>query len=299
MATYNGAEFLDEQLASIANQDWPHIDLWVSDDGSTDGTRACLERWQRQWVKGSFFILEGPQQGYVENFRSLMANDAVEGAFVAFSDQDDVWDADKLSCAVRKLDEAGGGQSAMYCGRTRLVDRFGAECGFSPLFVRKPCFENAIVQSIGGGNTIVLNAAAHNLVRASALRTSFVSHDWWCYQIVSGAGGLVIYDPQAHIAYRQHGGNLIGENQGWRARRKRLVALAEGRFAGWNSVNIAALEQCGDLLNDEGRRVLAGFRAVREAMLLRGTSRLWQCGIHRQSLPSNIALYLAAFVGKL
>ena len=41
-----------------------------------------------------------------------------------------------------------------------------------------------------------------------------VAHDWWAYQLVSGAGGTVIYDPEPFVAYRQHAGNLIGGNQG-------------------------------------------------------------------------------------
>ena len=38
LATRNGAAFLDEQLLSLAAQTHPSIDIWASDDGSTDGT---------------------------------------------------------------------------------------------------------------------------------------------------------------------------------------------------------------------------------------------------------------------
>ncbi|MCR4265124.1 glycosyltransferase family 2 protein [Nitratireductor sp. ZSWI3] len=299
LATYNGADFIDEQLDSIARQDWPLVDVWASDDGSADATVEKLAAWQARWRKGAFRILEGPRRGYVENFRSMMANGAVDAAYVAFSDQDDIWDENKLSTAVRKLEEIAPTHSAMYCGRTRLVESDGTRRGASPLFSRAPNFGNAIVQSIGGGNTIVLNRTAFGLVRESARRASFVSHDWWCYQIVAGAGGRVLYDPVPRIGYRQHGGNLIGENQGWRARLKRIRGLAEGRFAAWNATNIEALEACRDLLDENGRRTLDGFIAARQARPLESAHKLWRYGIHRQTRLSNVALYVAALLGKL
>ncbi|MDH8613088.1 glycosyltransferase family 2 protein, partial [Klebsiella pneumoniae] len=36
------------------------------------------------------------------------------------------------------------------------------------------------------------------------------SHDWWGYQLVSGAGGIVFYDPEPTMKYRQHGRNAVG-----------------------------------------------------------------------------------------
>ncbi|WP_163266337.1 glycosyltransferase family 2 protein [Chelativorans alearense] len=299
LATYNGAPFLEEQLDSIARQDLPFIDVWASDDGSTDGTLEILDAWRARWCKGDFQVITGPRQGYVENFRRMMAMKSVDGAYIAFSDQDDVWDPNKLSYAVKKLDEVQPQALAMYCGRTRLIGRDGSARGLSPLFARQPDFGNAIVQSIAGGNTIVLNRAAFDLVHESCLRTSFVSHDWWCYQIVSGAGGSIIYDPMPRISYRQHGGNLIGENQGWVSRMKRLQALAYGRFADWNAVNIDALDRCRDLLDENGRQTLDGFKAARKGGPLQSLRSLWAHHIHRQTAVSDVALYLAAAFGRL
>lgn len=299
MATFNGAPFLGEQLTSIARQDWPSIDIWASDDGSTDTTLEILSYWKARWTKGDFHITTGPGNGYVENFRQMMANPSVSGAYVAFSDQDDIWDPDKLTHAVACLDEAGSEGPVMYCSRTRLVGNAGAPRGLSPLFSRRPTFGNAIVQSIGGGNTIALNSAAFRLVQESARRTSFVSHDWWCYQIVSGAGGKVIYDPVPRIGYRQHERNLIGENQGWRARLKRISALMHGRFAEWNATNVEALELCRDMLDDNGRRTLNGFMIARNSGPLKSVFYLWRCGIHRQTRFSDAALFFAALFRKL
>ncbi|WP_338530499.1 hypothetical protein [Nitratireductor thuwali] len=80
---------------------------------------------------------------------------------------------------------------------------------------------------------------------------------------------------------------------------KRLNALAHGRFADWNLVNVAALEKCRDLLDDDGRRTLNGFKEAREGGPFQRVWSLWRNRIHRQTAASDVALYLAAALGKL
>jgi hypothetical protein len=52
----------------------------------------------------------------------------------------------------------------VYCSRTILVDVNGNQIGCSPLFTKKPSFANALVQSIAGGNTMVFNKKARDLI---------------------------------------------------------------------------------------------------------------------------------------
>lgn len=298
LATFNGAKYLDEQLHSLARQEVEaDLDVVASDDGSTDATLALLEAWRRRWTRGRFIVLDGPQRGFTENFRALMRHPAETADYVAFCDQDDVWRPDKLSAAVTVLTDADG--PGLYCGRTERVDASLRPLGYSPLFRRPPHFRNALVQSIAGGNTMVMNKAAFALVAESALRTSFVSHDWWCYLLVSGAGGMVHYDARPRVAYRQHGGNVVGDNVGWRARWRRLRMSLAGRFAEWNAVNLAALDACEDLLTNEARQAKKLFAMARRAGPLRSPALLLKSGIYRQSLAGNVSLALAALLGKI
>jgi glycosyltransferase involved in cell wall biosynthesis len=297
LATYEGARFLGEQLASIAAQTVPRVDLYASDDGSTDGTPALLAEWQQRWTKGRFVRLEGPRRGFAENFRSLMQLE-LDTDYVAFSDQDDIWDPDKLEAAIARL---GGtdDRPRLYVSRTRLVDEHGGPMGHSPLFRRPPGFRNALVQNIGGGNTAVLNRAGFALVRESARRTRFVSHDWWCYILVTGAGGEVIYDPAAHIAYRQHPANAVGRNTGWIARLLRLRALLAGRFARWTEENLQALECCCDLLSREAADTIAALRETRTRRGIAALAALRRSGLFRQTSFGQMGLVLAAMMGAL
>lgn len=299
LAVFNGAEFLQSQIDTLARQTVEHIDIWASDDGSEDGSLEILERAARAWKKGSFRILAGPRLGFAENFRSLMANPDIEADYVAFCDQDDLWDDDKLAYALLWLERQDAHRPALFCSRTRTITVDGQEIGFSPLFRRPPNFSNAIVQSLAGANTMVMNRAAWEVVRESSRRTSFVSHDWWCYLIVSGAGGLVRYSPVAKIGYRQHAGNVVGENNSVSARLSRLVHLMKGRFAHWNEENLAGLAACEDLLTPEARRTIQLFARARSAGLPGRLSALIRSRAYRQTFFGQAGLYFACLVKRL
>ncbi len=297
MATWNGAQHLGEQLDSIGAQvDWGRIDIVVSDDGSSDGTLSILAEAAAKWRRGRFEMVSGPGGGFAENFRSLMQRD-VATPFVAFSDQDDIWLASKLSVAGAAL--GGEAAPALYCGRTLLVSADNREIGMSPLFDRPVGFANALVQSIAGANTMVLNRAGFELVRQVAARSGFVSHDWLCYQVISGAGGKVVYDPVPQVRYRQHGDNLVGANTGWRARLDRLWRAWGGRFVDWNDQNIETLRAAADLLTPEARRQLEQFDAARHGKLPGRLQSLRRSGVYRQTRFGQLSLWAAAVLRKL
>lgn len=297
LATKDGARHLAAQLDSIAAQsEWGRIDLVASDDGSSDGTLTLLAEAAAKWRRGRFEVVTGPGRGFAENFRSLLQRE-VTTSYVAFSDQDDIWLASKLSVAAQALGDADA--PALYCGRTLLVSAEDQPIGMSPLFTRQVGFANALVQSIAGANTMVLNRAGFALARQAALRSSFVSHDWLCYQIVSGAGGVVVYDPIPQVRYRQHGDNLVGANTGWRARVDRLRRAWGGRFVEWNDRNVATLSQLENLLTPEARQQLAAFDAARHGALPSRLRRLRQSGVYRQTLGGQVSLWAAALLDKL
>lgn len=295
MATFNGQAYLREQLASLDAQTWAGVDLLVSDDGSTDGTPDLVRRFARDWNKGSLAIVEGPRQGFAENFRSLiLRQDASRASYVAFCDQDDIWNGDKLEKAVAWLSSRPPGTPALYCGRTL---NFAPERrSMSPLFPHKPCFANALVQSIAGGNTMVMNRAAFELVQTAARRSSFVSHDWLSYLIVTGAGGEVFYNPVPDVLYRQHQDNLVGANDNWIAVAQRISFVLNGRFREWTDRNLQILEDNKDLLTPEARQTLQRFRSARHAPLHKRLAALRQSGVFRQTRKGHAALAIAALM---
>ncbi|TJV40642.1 MAG: glycosyltransferase family 2 protein [Mesorhizobium sp.] len=299
MGTKDGAAFIDEQLQSLAMQSHPLVDLWISDDGSVDGTIAIIEAWKPRWAKGRMTLLDGPRQGFAANFRSMILDRRIDADCYAFSDQDDIWEPDRLESAVRWMQGFDAGSPLMFCSRTATMTETGSLVGRSPLFNRPPSFRNALVQSIAGGNTILLNRAARDLLARACARTGFVSHDWWAYLIVTGAGGVVHYDPRPLVRYRQHAANLVGANVSWQARVSRLGRLFKGEFAGWTDLNLAGLAVNRDLLTPDAATCLDLFASGRQGSLFQRLRALRKSGVCRQTLAGTLGLYLAFVLGRI
>jgi glycosyltransferase involved in cell wall biosynthesis len=298
LATRNGAEFLSEQLQSYSVQTHDNWELLVSDDGSTDQTAALVRNFASR-VTQRVALREGPRQGFWQNFVSLVRADGPDGDFFAYSDQDDIWRAEKLAKAVSWLATIPTDVPALYFTRTELVERDGKPIGFSPLFKRAPSFQNALVQNIGGGNTMVFNRAARLALQATPMDAALISHDWWTYQLVTGVGGATHYDPWPSLKYRQHGQNLVGSNIGARARLVRMLAFANGRILMWNDVNIKTLTRLRSLLKPASAATLDHFAAARTTPLPKRFYLLWKSGVYRQSMLENIGLYLGCLFGRL
>jgi len=297
LATKNGAAFLDEQLQSLAEQTHPAIDIWASDDGSTDATLDILSSWRERWSKGSFTISSGPRTGFAENFRTLIRNRDIQADYFAFCDQDDIWENRKLELAIEWMTGEHATLPLLFCSRTATVSRAGAPIGHSPLFGRRPSFRNALVQSIAGGNTMVLNRTARDRLAAASDRTGFVSHDWWTYTIVTGTGGIARYSATPLVRYRQHDANLVGANNTWRARLTRLNATFHGQFARWNEANLESLTKNRDLLTEDAKATLDAFTDARRSGPLRALASLRKSGVYRQTTVGTLLLWAAIALG--
>jgi glycosyltransferase involved in cell wall biosynthesis len=298
LATLNGAKFLSEQLKSYADQTHSNWELIVSDDGSSDGTVELLRDFASSTPERPVTLLEGPRQGFSKNFLSLVKRDSSDAEFFAYSDQDDIWSAQKLEKALAYLTGLPAIVPAVYFSRVMLIEDTGGYAGLSPLFKRPPSFQNALVQNIGGGNTMVFNRAARSVLRATP-DVPIVSHDWWTYQIVTGVGGIAHYDPWTSIKYRQHESNLVGSNAGIRASTLRIGALLKGRFSDWNETNTRALAAMKPLLRPENVTVLDNFSHSRKAALPKRIYLIWKSGVYRQRFIENMGLYAASVVDKI
>ena len=298
MCTFNGERFLNEQLESLARQVGVTVDIFVSDDGSTDRTISILEGWKSRWSSGIFEIFSGPMQGHSENFRNLAQRAKCNADYIAFCDQDDIWHQDKLARAISCIARHSENARVLYGSRSRTIDEEGRALGFSRLVRRTPAFRNAIIQNFAGGNTMVFNRSAFDLFVDSIRLTSFVTHDWWGYIIVSGSGGWVYYDKEPHIDYRQHASNIVGVRTWTASALQHVRFILSGKFSEWTTANLEALRTCERLLCRDAQQVLAIVTAIRSASRLRALWLLAKSGVYRQTIRGNIALWMSVTFGK-
>ncbi len=299
LCTYNGERFLREQLDSFASQTYRNWSIHVSDDGSTDSTLEILEEYKSQLGEGKLFISHGPRQGFAKNFLSLIKNREIIADYFAFSDQDDVWLDDKLSRSIAKIPRVPLNKPHLYCSRTRLVNSDLALLGFSPSFKMRPCFENSLVQSLAGANTMLINNATRDLMCRVADDAPVVAHDWLVYQLVTGCGGDVVFDQIPTLLYRQHEANLIGANATFRNQVIRILKMLTGRFSEWSTLNLIVLDSVRMELTENNRLILERFEAARKSGLLSRLRLMLKSGVYRQTIKGNISLIAAAILNKI
>lgn len=204
MATYNGEKYIREQLDSVFNQEGVDISVLVRDDGSSDNTCSILEEYskahQLTWYADQHLNVA---KGY---FALMQKAAETDFEYFAFCDQDDVWDKDKLSIAVNSISEVEG-PALYYCGQ-RLVDgdlNFIADHELN----RERSLTTRFILSDFAGCTGVFNKSLIDEV-VSYTPDYMLMHDTWILKICLAIGGTVIVDPEAHMSYRQHGGNTVG-----------------------------------------------------------------------------------------
>lgn len=299
LCTHNGQAFVQEQLDSFSNQTFKNWSLFVYDDASKDDTQQIIENYKANQTNRVEWIANNPPLGFAKNFLNAIKSTPSDFDLYALSDQDDIWLETKLQKAKDYFKTTPLSTPALYCARTLLIDSTGHKIGFSPCFTRPPSFENSLVQSIAGGNTMVFNKAAQKLIRKIDDNIDVISHDWFIYQLITGAGGTVYYDPSPCLLYRQHENNLIGSNTGLFARLLRIRKLMNGSFKKWNDKNIEALQSCISILTKEKQRQLRLFEQARKQNIIDRLLNFKKLGIYRQTFTGNIALIIGAILNKI
>ena len=212
MSTYNGVQYIREQLDSLLEQDCEKFGraafkILIRDDGSTDGTQEILEEYARR-SPGKIVWYQGENKGVIQSFFEVLGK-AERSDYYAFCDQDDYWMPSKMTRAVEVLDTMSEQKPSLYCCRPKLVDKdlgpLESEIVRPP---KRPDFRNAVIENIVTGCTAVFNRKLCEMVLGE-LPEFTVMHDWWLYLIAS-CFGEIYYDETSYICYRQHQGNVLG-----------------------------------------------------------------------------------------
>lgn len=237
LAAFNGRQHLPEQLASICDGRQLSSVVYVSVDRSTDGTedwitkRAAAEPQLQVLPHGLHF------GGAARNFFRLLRDVNFSSYdYIAFADQDDIWEPNKLARAVQVLGDTGAhGYSSNVTafwpdGRQRLIQKAQAQVQWDHLF-----------EAAGPGCTYVMRRelaqALQQRVRAQWEQIQAVElHDWFTYAFARTNGFRWFIDDFSGLKYRQHSNNQVGVNMGLRAfwhRAKKVLrgdAIAQARL---------------------------------------------------------------------
>ena len=297
---YDGYKFIRSQLKSIFDQTHQNFIIFVTDDNSKDKfslEKLNLDEKNKKKIRVGF---RNKNIGYAQNFLNALVS--IDGYFdyYAFSDQDDIWHREKLERAIKSLEKYPHNQANLYGSRTELIgESEEIKLGKSIEFKKSPSFQNALTQSIFGGNTMVFNRNAFDLICSSNINQKIISHDWWCYQIISGAGGNIFYDKNIYLKYRQHNNNLIGSNILLKDKWLRFCKVANGNFKIQNDHNLKAIINNQNLLIKSNRTTLNNFIMARNSNLFKRILYFAKSGVYRQTFIGNIALFIGVVIKKV
>ncbi len=215
LATYNGGRFLREQLDSLLRQTEQDFRVLTQDDGSKDETPGILKEYadahpgKIRLVLG--FAHEKSPKG---NFMSLLSESTSE--YVMFSDQDDVWDDDKIALTLLTMRE-GEKKYGAACPLLVHTDLRVSDVelkSIAPSFWRyqkldvNPKLSRVLAQNSITGCTMMINRAlAKLMIKAPA--EDMLMHDWWAALCAASMGHILAVDKPT-ISYRQHGKNQLG-----------------------------------------------------------------------------------------
>lgn len=206
LSSYNGEKYIHDQIESILQQQQVNVTLIIRDDCSKDETVKIIKEMQEQ--HSNIELLQGANIGPAMSFLELIRK-APAAEFYALSDQDDVWDYDKLIKGIQFLSDYDPTTPLLYHCNTQIVDsnlqflrigKTGKQAPYSKY--------GAFMENHATGCTMIFNRSCQELI--ASCKPDYVSmHDSWIY-LIAEMFGKVIYDPQPHMKYRQHGNNVIG-----------------------------------------------------------------------------------------
>lgn len=307
MSTYNGERYLSEQIESILNQDYKDWKLFVFDDGSKDETEKIIRGYQKEEKDRIFFFRNeknfGARGNFFQGLRQVAEKIAPESKYYAFSDQDDVWDRDKLSLGLSKMKEIEGeGSPAVIFSDVRITDKnlkVVEESYFRGSKINKGSldFASLLMENKAIGGTMMINSKMAEIeFERERMMGGFPKeakmHDWWFALIGASLGKLAVID-RATESYRQHERNVIGGKVFFNYVKHRIFHYQVKKSIEENVLQgkefFRYYENC---LKKDKKEILENFINLSHSGFLRRRFLVMRYGFWKSGVIRNIALFL-------
>lgn len=313
MAIYNGEAYLREQIQSIADSTYKEWILWIFDDGEGEYARDIIDgqpeivREHVRYTKNP--VNKGVTRNFLEGVKTVSAqcggNIFLESSseyenYYMFCDQDDVWMPDKIEKTLnlmKKLEKRYS-QKLPFAVFTDAIIADEKLKTVNPSFHRSNHLDSGkldmphmLMENKLIGCTVMFNASLEK--KLTPVPNFARYHDWWI-GLIGAAFGRIEYLPEATLYYRQHGSNVVG-NQDFKGYvRNRIFSLKEQR----NAI-ISNAKQAGEfykiyketLTREHKMQVYAMANLMRQGWLIRRISCI-RHGFLKTGFLRNVALLL-------
>lgn len=212
MATYNGENYIYEQMRSIYEQTRQADEVLICDDCSKDRTTAIIDNFIKTHGLNNWkLIINDENKGWQRNFVEALGQ--VSGSYIFFSDQDDIWFKDKIEIMMNFMEK----NPEIHClsGKMTTIDGNGTEFQGRNIFSAGNGSGNLIKQNFSTNfNTIILQGCTMCITRTLAnlvirMNIKNYAHDAQCCKLGILLDGVYILD-RPIIHYRLHDHNTSG-----------------------------------------------------------------------------------------
>jgi len=204
MCTYNGERFIHEQLDSILTQSHKHIELIITDDGSTDKTIDIIEKYQKADKRIKLYKNK-KNLGFIKNFEKAIS--LCDGAYIALADQDDIWKSEKLETFLYEIKD-----NLLIYSDAELIDKNSKELNKTLLGKKNLIINNNqafIFDNCVSGNTLMFSKKLKEYILPIPKDITF--HDTWIAFIASTIGSIT-YTSKPMIYYRRYREQITHNN---------------------------------------------------------------------------------------
>jgi glycosyltransferase involved in cell wall biosynthesis len=215
LSTYNGEQFLNEQLVSIAAQSYSDWRLLVRDDSSSDRSLTILKLFAQSMPDKKVLIFQADENsGPAESYAELLSFSSAP--YVLFADQDDIWLPEKITVLKEAMNELelkfGRNIPLLVYSDMKVVNQnlqSVAESFFA--YNALPTEINNLSQLFFFNNipgcTMLVNRALIDF--AMPFPEEVIMHDWWLNLSVNVAGHFHFVN-RPLLLYRYHSSNFYG-----------------------------------------------------------------------------------------
>lgn len=209
LSTFNGEEFLEEQLSSIINQTITPDQIIIVDDCSHDRSTLIAKKWKDKYQDKIKIYNNILNNGYSKNFEKGIS--LCDTSFIALCDQDDIWLPEKIEKCIKALNE---NKNSMLCYHNAdLIYENGKQIGIDLNYLN----DTKYPIDINNAFNISINNFPISLIRGFTITfrselkkyifpfpgERFCSHDWWITTI-SFLCFNPIYIDEKLVQYRMH-----------------------------------------------------------------------------------------------
>lgn len=306
LASFNGANYLHEQLDSLISQTEPQWRLLIRDDGSTDNSPEIIRHYSQKDERIELLVDGyGTSGSACGNFAILLQAALTMGAqYIVSCDQDDVWEPNKLELLLARLKqlEGEGCAPSLVHHDLAVVDASLKPIAgsFTKMMRIKPGDQNNPQRLISRNEVTGCAMACNRALLEVGLPVSdqAVMHDWWL-AMCAGFFGRLAFMPQCLVRYRQHKQNFIGAKSfwyglnpftnwvhGWRRGNDEFVSTIKQARAFKDILAVQLGEQ------SEGYATLNLYIGLLSATRRQRLQALRQCGLWRRHWLLNIVLIM-------